>query len=364
MWDRSQIEGLMPTITDVSKRAGVSRSTVSRLIAGNGYVSEEARERVEMAIRELGYRPNTMARGLRSNRSGIIGACVVDVASPFYAQMVGGIQEAARAAGRSVIIASGYAERDEEAHAIVELLDRACDGLILYLENPLREDVQQMILKSGTPVIIVGGNACPPARVRVGIDNYSGALAGMRLLLEQGHRRIAYLSGGLRYFDTHERLRGISTALAEAGLTLGDIYIEHGDFAERFGLEATIRLLDERPDTTAIFAGDDDIAAGVLLALKQVGRRVPEQISLLGFDDNFHARHLTPTLTTVRQPVAEAGRAAIHQLVAILAGGTPEQTTITIPTELVMRQSVGIVRSHAPTPEPPLADPLPARADD
>ena len=338
----------MPTITDVSKKAGVSRSTVSRLIAGKGYVSDEARKAVEKAIEELGYRPNTMARGLRSNRSDIIGAVVVDVASPFYAQMVGGIQEAARAAGRSVIIASGYAEPDEEAHAIVELLDRACDGLILYLENPLRDDVQQMIAKSGTPVVIVGGNACPPARTRIRLDNYSGALAGMRLLLNQGHRRIAYLSGGLRYYDTHERLRGITAALAEIGLGLEDILVEHGDFAERFGFDGASRLMEAHPDITAIFAGDDDIAAGALMALKQAGWLVPEEVSLLGFDDNFHARHLTPALTTVRQPVAEAGRTAIRQLVAILDGAEPPTET-TIPTELIMRQSVGPMTTAVPT---------------
>jgi len=351
----------MPTITDVSKRAGVSRSTVSRLIAGKGYVSDEARKAVEAAINELGYRPNTMARGLRSNRSDIIGAVVVDVASPFYAQMVGGIQEAARAAGRSVIIASGYAVRDEEAHAIVELLDRACDGLILYLENPLREDVQQMIVKSGTPVIIVGGNPCPPAKLRIRIDNYSGALAGMRLLLAEGHRNIAYLSGGLMYHDTRERLRGIADALAERGLGLDDILVEHGAFSERFGHEAAARLVAEHPEITAIFAGDDDVAAGALLALKQAGRRVPADISLLGFDDNFHARHLTPSLTTIRQPVLEAGRTATRELVAILDGSAPA-AEITIPTELVRRESVGPVRTPLPARGP--AAPAPALTTD
>lgn len=335
----------MATITDVSKRAGVSRSTVSRLIAGNGYVSDEARRAVEAAIVELGYRPNTMARGLRSNRSDIIGAVVVEVASPFYAQMVGGIQDAARAAGRSVLVASGYALPDEEAHAIVELLDRACDGLILYLENPLREDVQEMIRKSGTPVVTVGGNECPPARARVTMDNFTGGYEAMRLLLAEGHRDIVYLSGGLMYRDTHERLRGIDAALHEFGLGRDDIHVEHGDFIERFGLQATARLLAERPQTTAFFAGDDDIAAGALLALKQAGRRVPEDISLFGFDDNFHARHLTPALTTVRQPVDEAGRVATRLLLAILDGKQPDELVITLPTELIRRQSVGPVRS-------------------
>ncbi len=207
----------MPTISDVSKKAGVSRSTVSRLIAGSGYVSESARLAVEAAIVELGYRPNTMARGLRSNRSNMIGAVVVDVASPFYAQMVGGMQKGARAGGRSVLVASGYANRDEEAHAIIELIDRACDGLILYLENPMRDDVVQLIRKSHTPIVTIGGDESPVATVKIRIDNFGGAREAMRLLLKQGHRRIAYLSGGLMYRDTHERLRGIAAALKEQG---------------------------------------------------------------------------------------------------------------------------------------------------
>jgi LacI family transcriptional regulator len=339
----------MATITDVSKKAGVSRSTVSRLIAGNGYVSDEARKAVEAAIQELGYRPNTMARGLRSNRSDIIGGVVVNVSSPFYAQMIGGMQETARSAGKSIIVASGYADRDEEAHAIIELLDRACDGLILYLENALRPDVLEIIARSRTPVVTVGGNECPPARARVTIDNASGALAGMRLLLDEGHRHIAYLSGGTIYRDTHERLNGIDAALADYGLSRDDIYVEHGSFSETFGQEATARLLVEHPQTTAIFAGDDDVAAGALLALKAAGKRVPEDISLLGFDDNFHARHLTPGLTTVRQPVDEAGRVATRLLLSILDGEPPAAPLITIPTELIRRQSVGPVRSLSPT---------------
>jgi LacI family transcriptional regulator len=189
-----------------------------------------------------------------------------------------------------------------------------------------------------------------PARARVTIDNATGAEAGMRLLLDQGHRHIAYLSGGTIYRDTHERLSGIDAALSRFGLSRGDIYVEHGSFSETFGQQATARLLVERPETTAIFAGDDDVAAGALLALKAASRRVPDEISLLGFDDNFHARHLTPGLTTVRQPVDEAGRVATRLLLSILDGEPPAAPVITIPTELILRQSVGPVRSLSPTP--------------
>ena len=331
----------MPTIKDVSRKAGVSRSTVSRLIAGTGYVSDAARAAVERAIDELGYRPNTLARGLRSNRSNIIGAVVVEVASPFYAQMVGGMQKGARAGGRSVLVASGYADRDEEAHAVIELIDRACDGLILYLENPMRDDVVRLIEKSKTPIVTIGGDESPVATAKIRIDNFGGARAAMRLLLDQGHRRIAYLSGGLKYRDTHERLRGIAAALGEHALSLDDITVVHGDFNESFGVAATTALLAGRKSYTAIMAGDDDVAAGALAALKAAGKRVPADVSLVGFDDNFHARHLTPALTTVRQPVDDVGHAAAALLNEILAGHTPGQREVMTDTELVVRDSVG-----------------------
>jgi len=314
---------------------------VSRVIADNGYVSDEKRKLIEAAIAELGYRPNTMARGLRSNRSDIFGAVVVDVSSPFYAQMVGGIQKGAKLAGKSVLSASGHALKDDEAHAILELLDRACDGLILYLENTLAPDVVEMIRKSGVPVVTIGGNECPAATAKIHIDNFGGARDAMRHVLAQGHRAIAYLSGGLMYRDTHERLRGMAAALGEHGLSLDDIFIEHGDFDERFGVEGTKRLLKSRRPLTAIFAGDDDVAAGALYALKQAGKRVPEDISLVGFDDNFHARHLTPGLTTVRQPVDEIGRLAARLLSQIVVGEPLESNEVTVPTQLVIRESVG-----------------------
>jgi LacI family transcriptional regulator len=330
----------MATITDVSKRAGVSRSTVSRVVADNGYVSEEKRQAILEAIAELGYRPNTMARGLRSNRSDIIGGVVVNVSSPFYAQMVGGTQMACRAAGKSLLVTSGHAEIEAESRAIIELLDRACDGLILYLENPIRADVLEILRKSGVPVVTIGGDDCPVARARITIDNFTGAREGMRHLLALGHRRIAHLSGGLIYRDSRERLRGIEAALGEYGMGLSDIRIEYGEFEERFGFAGTEALLGSGKEFTAIFAGDDDIAAGALLALKRHGKRVPEDVSLIGFDDNFHARHLTPALTTVRQPVGEAGQLAANLLLQLLAGETLEHTEITVPTQLVVRESV------------------------
>jgi LacI family transcriptional regulator len=281
-----------------------------------------------------------MARGLKSNRSNIIGAVVGDIAAPFYAQMAGGMQTGCRRGGKTIMAVSGHANPEDETQAILELIDRSCDGLILYLENPVSEMANTVISQNRVPVVVIGGSLCAAAKGTVRIDNFTGARDAMRFLLSQGHRKIAYFSGNVEFYDTRERLLGIDAALAEVGMTRADIYLDCGDYSEDFGQAAAARLLDKGIRVTAIFAGDDDIAAGVLLAVRQRGLLVPQDISIMGFDDNFHARHLTPTLTTIRQPIGLAGEKAADLLLSIIAGNAPPETDIMIPTDLLIRDSV------------------------
>lgn len=335
----------MATITDVSKRAGVSRSTVSRVVADNGYVSEAKRRAIQAAIAELGYRPNTLAQALRSNRSNMIGAVVVDVGTPYFANMVYGLQRAARAAGKSLMVSSGYADQDEEAKAIIELVDRSCDGLVLYLERPLRPDVIGIIRMARIPVVMIGRNAGWEAQGLVLLDNFGGARDAMRFLLQRGHRRIVHLSGQPDFGDTVARLEGIAAALAEQGMSIADIRVVSGEFSQEFGYSATTALLQEGHDFTAIFSGDDDMGAGVLLALRHAGKSVPDDVSVIGFDDAFHARHLWPPLTTIRQPVDALGEAAAKQLLTLLANPASGPLQTIIETSLVVRESVGPART-------------------
>lgn len=330
----------MVTIKDVSTRAGVSKSTVSRFIADNGYVSEEKRKAIEQAIKELNYRPNTMARGLRSNRSDIVGLVVVDVASPFYAQLAGGVQTACRVAGKSLLVTSGYAEPQSESRAIMELVDRSCDGLILYLENPLDDKVTDLLRKAQLPVVVIGHEQYEVAQANISVDNEAGAYQSMKMLLEKGHRQIAHFSGPLNYRDARDRLQGVRRALAGFGLTEDDIYLRHGIFSDEFGYDATTELVQSGKRFTAILAGDDDIAAGCMLALKQAGLAVPQQVSVIGFDDNFHARHMTPSLTTNRQPIEQVGQVAVETLLKLLKKRPIGQTSLVFPTELIERESV------------------------
>lgn len=336
----------MVTITDVSRRAGVSRSTVSRVVAGNGYVSEANRKAIEAAIAELGYRPNTLAQALRSNRSNVIGAVFVDVGTPYFANMTYGVQRAIRPAGKALMVSSGYADQNEEARAIVELLDRSCDGIILYLERPMREDVMEMLRRAGIPIVSIGHKPSPVSRGQVILDNFGGAQSAMRHLLSQGHRKIVHLSGQADYGDTIARRDGMVAALAEVGMEMDDLHIVGGEFHQNFGYKATLDLIEERRDFTAIFAGDDDIAAGVLLALRERGVRVPQDVSVIGFDDAFHAKHMWPPLTTVRQPMDAIGEAAARLLLELLANPTSGPLRSVIDTELIVRSSVAAPVIH------------------
>jgi LacI family transcriptional regulator len=334
----------MATIDDVSKRAGVSRSTVSRVVADNGYVSEEKRRAIQKAIAELGYRPNTLAQALRSNRSNMIGAVVVDVGTPYFANMVYGLQRATRKAGKALLVSSGYADQDEEARAIIELVDRACDGIVLYLERPLRPDVAEILRQARIPVVTIGRKDDAVARGAVTLDNFGGARAAMNFLIEQGHRKIVHLSGQPDFGDTVARLEGIAAALAEHGMSMADITVVNGIFHQDFGYSATMDLLDQGHDFTAIFAADDDMAAGVLLALRHAGKSVPDDVSVIGFDDAFHARHLWPPLTTIRQPIDEIGETAADLLLRLLGEPGPGTLQNIIGTALVVRDSVGPAR--------------------
>jgi LacI family transcriptional regulator len=330
----------MATITDVAQRAGVSRSTVSRVVARNGYVSDAKRKAIEQAIAELGYRPNTLAQALRSNRSNVIGAVVVDIGTPYFASMVFGVQRAIRPAGKSLMVSSGYADQDQEARAIMELVDRSCDGIVLYLERPMRPDVVDIVQAAQIPIVSIGHDHCPVSRGRVVLNNYEGARQAMRYLLEQGHRHIVYLSGQLTIGDTLDRMQGIAAALEEFGLELDDIHIVNGAFHESFGYRASKELVQQGRQFTAIFAGDDDIAAGVYQALRELGLSIPGDVSVMGFDDAFYAKHLTPPLTTVRQEVDALGQSAAQMLLRLLEDPLAGPLHSVHETSLAVRASV------------------------
>lgn len=326
------------TIRDVSERAKVSISTVSRVLNGTVPVAEQTRQRVLQAVKELDYRPNVFARSLVTNRSGGIGVIVNEMSSPFYGAMVRGVEQVFEPADMHLLVASGKAAADRERKAIDLLLSRRVDALIVHLEALPDEEVLEL-LDADLPVVLVGRRIAEAGSRSIFIDNEYGGMLAVRYLTGNGHRTIGHLSGPLSFPDSRARLMGYRQALAEAGIPFDDTLVIESDWLEAGGYQATMRLLRRRPDLTAIFAANDQMAIGAYQALRASGRDIPDDVSVVGFDDVVFSRYLFPTLTTVRQPLLEMGEAAARYVLSALEGEEAEVTD-QFEAELTIRQSV------------------------
>lgn len=329
----------MVTIKDVSELAQVSTSTVSRVICKNGIVSEKTRERVLEAIKELGYKPNILAQGLKNKRSNVIGMVVPDICSPFFGMMLGGVEQAVERAHMNLLVASGHADKKDEIKAIESLLGYRCDALILCIEGIETEEITESI-SMDLPVIRLGRSVdnCPISSVH--LDNQLGGYLATQYLISQGHTDIVHITGPQQYLDSRHRMQGYKKALKEAGIPFRKTRVIEGNFTEEFGYNATLELLKRKLKYTAIFAGDDDIAAGVMEALQEKGIKVPDELSLIGFDDMYHSRYMSPKLTTIRQPIVEMGKKAGEIAIELIASGEKEIIDYSFEPELVVRSSV------------------------
>lgn len=329
----------MATIKEVSQQANVSMATVSRVLTGSAPVAELTRQRVLTVMRELGYTPNAFARSLATNRSGGLGVVVNDISSPYFGPVLHGIESVVEAKGLHLIVSSGHRRAESERRAVEFLLQRRSDALILYVEEMPDDDL--LALSQGpTPVVIVGRYVAELAARSIYFDNEKGGMLATQHLLEQGHRRIAHIAGPLSIHDSRERLAGYRRALEAAGLAYDQRFVVEADFQEEGGKQATKRLLRRELGLTAIFVGNDQMAAGALLALREAGLAVPADVSVVGYDDVFIARYLYPALTTIRQPMQEMGRAAAHIALAALGNVTGEEVMHRFEPSLVKRESV------------------------
>ncbi len=327
----------MATIKEVSRLAGVSNATVSRVLNGTVPVSPEITERVLAAVRQLDYRPNAFARGLVTNRSGGLGVAVNDVASPYFGKIIRGVEAEAEEAGMHLLISSGHAEAKKERAALGFLADRRSDALVAHVEG-LSDEELAPYLRSEPPLVVVG--RCVPGYEQrsVYLDNYAGGLMATRHLLEQGHRRIVHVTGPSRYPDSRTRRRGFEDAMRGAGLEPDPALIIEADFEEQGGYLAMREILRRAPDMTAAFMGNDQMAAGAYSALREAGYSIPEDVSVVGYDDVDLSRYLFPTLTTIRQPLEEMGRAAARTALALL--GSQGEVRNRFDPELISRHSV------------------------
>lgn len=306
------------TLERVARLAGVSPATVSRILNGSARVTDRRRAAVEEAIRELNYRPNALARGLAQGRTNSIGVLTQDIASPFYGEALRGIEDALKDTGSIPLIVSGHWMLKDEIERIDHLLSRRVDGLIVLTGGLTDEHLARYARE--VPLVVTGRDLQGPGITSLRFDDYLGARLATEHLVRLGHTRIAHIAGPLDHFDSVERLRGYRDALSEAGIAADERLVVHADFHEPGGLLAINQLLSARAPFTAVFAANDQMALGAMLALHVHGIRVPEDISVVGFDDLPVSNYIVPPLTSVRQPVYEMGAAAARTLIAMIEG--------------------------------------------
>jgi DNA-binding LacI/PurR family transcriptional regulator len=321
------------TITDVALRAGVSKSLVSLVMRGERHVSAKRREAVQAAAAALGYRPNAMARGLVERRTRTLGVMVSDLHNPFFADVVEGIQDQARRSGYRVLIDTANNLASQQDEAIETLLQFRVDGLILaglLAESRLIVEASQEL-----PVVLVGRSARAPSLDSVTNDDWAGAVAAVRHCASLGHRRISHVDGG-QGAGADARRRGYEDAMRVLRLRKHAVVVP-GSYSEEGGHSGALLLLERRPRPTALFAANDVAAIGALNAIEERGLRVPDDVSLVGYDNTSLAalRHIS--LTTVHQPRLEMGQLAVSTLFERLEEGRTRPRRAVLSPSLVVR---------------------------
>ena len=328
----------MSTIREVSRAAGVSISTVSRVLNHSGPVSQGARARVLAAVEKLGYTPNVFARGLVTKRSGGVGATVTDLSDPFFGLMLKGIEERVERAGMHLIVTDGHGQVHAERESLAFLTRHHADAIIAYLQQVPDAEIVQWA-RPERPVVVVARNVPGIGPFCLYIDNVRGGDLATRHLIAMGHEQIAHISGPMALVDGRDRWEGYRSALRTAGLEYDPRRVVEADFTPEGGGAAMVRLLERDVPFTAVFAGNDQMAAGAMDVLRTRGRQIPGDVSVVGFDDLPMVRYLYAPLTTVRQPILEMGRAAADLALAALRGEEVEVSRGFEP-ELVVRHSV------------------------
>ena len=323
----------------IAVRARVSVGTVSHVINNTAGVREPVRRRVLEAIEHLGYQPSLLARGLRRNRTTIIGVIIPDISNPFFPLVVRGVEDIAYQNSYRLMLCNADNDAQKEQVYFDELRAYRMAGLIVIPSANSRLVAAAASTQGELPVICL--DRCPDGwnGDRITVDNTEGAYQAIHYLLELGHRRIAAITGQLHVTSAVERLKGFKRALREGGISIAPEYIQEGRFDRLSGYEKGLLLLQFSPRPTAIFAANDLVALGVLAALRELGLRCPEDVSLVGFDDLELASFTNPALTTVAQPAYQLGSRAAALLFERLGGENLPAQHIVMKTALKMRAS-------------------------
>lgn len=332
----------MATIKDVARLAGVSVATVSRVINASPKASEASRAAVQSAMEQLNYHPNANARALAQQTTETVGLVVGDVSDPFFGAMVKAVEQVAYHTGNFLLIGNGYHNEQKERQAIEQLIRHRCAALVVHTK--MLPDSELIPLLKQIPGMVLINRIVPGFEQRcIALDDRYGAWLATRHLIQQGHSRIGYICSTHAISDAEDRLQGYYDALKEHGLPINDRLVTFAEPDESGGEQAMTELLGRGKHFTAVACYNDSMAAGAMGVLNDNGIDVPNEISLIGFDDILISRYIRPRLTTVRYPIVTMATQAAELALALAQNQTPSEVTHLFSPTLVRRHSVAAI---------------------
>lgn len=328
------------TIRDVAKQAGVSVATVSRYLNHNAPVSEEVASRLESVMAELNYTPHATARSLATLKTHTIGLALMDIAGDFFAPLLSGIEQVTRENGFDLLISCTQPALRRPGFKLA-VGPHNTDGLLVFADSLNAQDLAQLVA-IGFPVVLI--HQTPPEGLPISCVTVENKAASCKivehLILQHGRRQIVLLRGPQEQEDSLWREMGYRQALELHGIPFDESRVAPGDFERTIAHASILTLIAEGVPFDAVFAGDDEAAVGAMAALQEAGKRIPQDVAVVGFDDQRMAPYLTPSLTTVRAPTEAVGKEAACQLINLIRGGQAEPLTL-LPTQMILRRSCG-----------------------
>lgn len=328
------------TIYDVAREAGVSMATVSRVVNNNPNVKPQTRKKVYEAIERLGYRPNAVARGLASKKTTTVGVVIPDIANANFAEVARGIEDIANMYHYNIILCNADKRKDKEIRVINTLLEKQVDGL-LFMGGAVTEEHIQAFRTSNVPIVLCATTDDKESIPSVDIDHEGAAFDAVNRLIAEGHKSIAMISGTLQDpANGYARFQGFKRALEQAGLSYSEDFVRVGNYKYESGIEATQYFLNLPQRPTAIFAATDEMAIGAIHCIQDAGLSVPDDISVISVDNSRISSMVRPQLTTVAQPMYDIGAVSMRLLTKLMKKEAVEDAKVTLPHELISRQSV------------------------
>lgn len=330
----------MATMKDIARLAGVSTSTVSHVINKTRFVSDEIAERVNQAAQELNYAPSALARSLKMNRTKTIGMLVTTSTNPFFGEVVKGVERSCYQQGYNLILCNTEGDPERMRASINTLLQKRVDGVILMCPTLIGERIDMFERYPDIPVVVMDWGPMLFAADKIQDNSFQGGYMATRHLIACGHKEIGCITGPLIGQQAQQRYEGYKRAVLEAGLAINPDWVVESDFECEGGYAAFNTMRQRGPLPTAIFVGNDMMAMGVINAASEHGVMIPQDVSLIGYDDIHIAKFMTPPLTTIHQPKYRLGKAAVETLLHKLAHQERAPQVVQLEPELVVRTSI------------------------